>query len=193
MKLRMAKGSLFAILLRSTWWYSMLIGLVILGISLAATDAQYIILSITGSMPFFCIGGYACYKQWKQPSAKKVAEFTEAAKKLTATVIAQKVAHNYTNSGFTSAPYKGNGADLVLTRNSEKLLLSSKRFKAANTGVDPLKLLHKAIESAQATGAIYVTMGEVSAAAQEYAQAHNIEIVEAARLAVLVNGKTKIA
>ena len=62
MALKMAKGSLFAVLLRSSWWYSVLIGLFILLVSLALTDAKYVVLSITGSLPFLIIGAIAAYK-----------------------------------------------------------------------------------------------------------------------------------
>ncbi len=52
MAFKMAKGSLFAVLLRSSWWYSVSIGLFILVVSLALTDAKYVVLSLTGSLPF---------------------------------------------------------------------------------------------------------------------------------------------
>ncbi|WP_315983261.1 restriction endonuclease [Aliamphritea spongicola] len=89
--------------------------------------------------------------------------------------------------------FKGNGADLALTHGSKKLLLSSKRFKAANTGIEPLKLLVAAGQNTEATGFLYVTLGEVSDAAVKYAQEHNIELVQPGRLAVLFDGKAKVS
>jgi len=192
MALKMAKGSLFAVLLRSTWWYSVLIGLLILLISLALTDAKYVIFSIAGSMPFFAIGGYAGFKQLQKPSQKRVLEVSQQAKKMSAEIISEKIAANYIKSGYQSSAFKGNAADLELVRGHRKLLLCSKRFKAANTGIEPLKLLVAAGEATEATGYLYLTLGEVSATAQNYAQENNIEIIQSSRLAMLFDGKAKI-
>lgn len=192
MKFKMAKGSLFAVLLRSTWWYSVLIGLFILLISLAVTDAQYVILSISGSMPFFLIGGYAGFKQLQQPSQKRVLEISEQAKKMSAVIISEKIAANYIKSGYQSSVFKGNDADLEFVRGHQKLLLCSKRFKAANTGIEPLKRLVAAGEATEAAGYLYLTLGDVSASAQKYAQENNIEIIQSNRFAMLFDGKAKI-
>ncbi|MFT5722533.1 MAG: restriction system protein [Motiliproteus sp.] len=192
MAFKMAKGSLFAVLLRSTWWYSVLIGLLILLISLAVTDAQYLTLSIIGSMPFFAIGGYAGFKQLQQPSQKRVLEVYQQAKKMTAVLIVEKIAANYIKSGYQSSAFKGKGADLELVRGNRKLLLCSKRFKATNTGIEPLKLLVAAGEAVEATGYLYLTLGEVSASADHYAQDNNIEIIQSSRFAMLFDGKAKI-
>ena len=193
MAFKMAKGSLFAVLLRSSWWYSVSIGLFILVVSLALTDAKYVVLSLTGSLPFFIIGAIAAYKQLQQPSQKRVLEVVQQAKKMPAGVISEKIAANYIKSGYETNVFKGNGADLELTHGSKKLLLSSKRFKAANTGIEPLKLLVAAGQTAEATGFLYVTLGEVSEAAVKYAQEHNIELVQPGRLAVLFDGKAKVS
>ncbi|MEH6443652.1 MAG: restriction endonuclease [Oceanospirillaceae bacterium] len=192
MAIKMAKGSLFALLLRSSWWYSALIGLFILAVSLLLTQAEYVILSITGALPFLGIGGYAFYKQFQQPSAKRILQITEQAKNMPVGVIAQKIAANYIKSSYESSAFKGSGADLELIRGSRKLLLCCKRFKAANTGMEPLKLLVAAGEKAEAMGYLYVTLGEVSVAARDYAQKNNIELIQTSRFAALFDGKVKI-
>ncbi|NRA15913.1 MAG: restriction endonuclease [Oceanospirillaceae bacterium] len=192
MAFKMSKRSLFAILLRSKWWYSVLIGLFILAASLLITDAKYVILSISVTLPFFGIGGYAAFKQFQQPSEKRVLEVTQQAKKMPAGVIAQKIAANYINNGYESNAFKGNGADLELIQGSRKLLLCSKRFKAANTGIEPLKLFVAAGEKTAATGYLYVTLGEISATARDYAEKNHIEFIQANRLATLFDGKAKI-
>ncbi|WP_261844399.1 restriction endonuclease [Aliamphritea ceti] len=193
MAFKMAKGSLFAVLLRSSWWYSVSIGLFILVVSLALTDAKYAVLSVTASLPFLIIGAIACYKQLQQPSQKQVLDVVQQAKKMSAGIISEKIAANYIKRGYESSAFKGNGADLELTYGSRKLLLCSKRFKAANTGIEPLKLLVAAGQNIEATGFLYVTLGEISDAARNYAQEHNIELVESSRLATLFDGKAKIS
>jgi restriction system protein len=192
MAFKMAKGSLFAVLLRSPWWYSVLIGLLIILISVAVTDVKYLILSITVTMPFFLIGGYAGFKQSQQPSQNRVLEVYQQAKQMSAVNISEKIAANYIKSGYQSNVFKGNDADLEFVRGHQNLLLCSKRFKAANTGIEPLKRLVAAGEAIEARGYLYLTLGEVSAPAQKYAQENNIEIIESNRLAMLFDGKAKI-
>lgn len=192
MAFKMAKGSLFAILLRSKWWYSVLIGLFILGASLLITDAKYVVLSISVTLPFFAIGGYAAFKQFKEPSQKQILHVIQQAKKMPAGDIAEKIAANYIKNGYESIAFKGNGADLELTQGSRKVLLCSKRFKAANTGIEPLKLLVAAGEEAGATGYLYLALGEISATARDFAEKNDIELIQAIRLASLFDGKAKI-
>jgi len=189
----MAQGSLFAILLRSTWWYSILIGLVIIALCTAITDAQYLVLSTTVGLPFLVIGGYAGFKQLQQPSKKRVLAVIEEAKKMQALAVAQKIAANYISKGYESNIYKGNGAELELKLGQQKLLVSTKRLKAANTGIEPLKSLVAVGEKVDATGYLYVTLGEVTDTAVDYAQQNRIEIVQSSRFASLFDGKAKIS
>ena len=193
MKFKMAENSIFAILLRSTWWYSVLIGLVVIALCTAITDAKYIALSITAGLPFLVIGGWACFKQSQQPSSKRVLEVIEQAKKMQALGVAQKIADNYISNGYESNIYQGNGAELELKRGHQKLLLCAKRFKAANTGIEPLKSLVAVGEKVDATGYLYVTLGDVTDTALDYAQQNRIEIVQSSRLVSLFDGKAKVS
>ena len=192
MAIKMAKGSLFAVLLRSPWWYSALIGFIVVSVCLFITDAQYIVLSVTGSLPFFGIASYTGYKQLQQPSQKRVLAVIEQTKKTPAGVVAKKIADNYVKKGYVSSAFKGNGADLELAFGSKKILLCSKRFKAATTGIEPLKLLVAAGEKVEATSYLYVTLGEISDAAVEYAKENKIELIQSMRFAALYDGKAKI-
>jgi len=192
MAFKMAKGSLFAVLLRNNWGYSIAIGSFVLVASLMITDAQYVLLSITGALPFFGIGGYVAYKQLQQPSKKRVQHVTEQVQTMSAAAIAEKIALNYSKYGYESAVFKADGADLELTRDHRKLLLSTKRYKAANTGVSSLKSLVAAGEKAEARGYLYVTLGDITDSAQQYAKDHNIELIQAAKLAALFDATVKI-
>jgi restriction system protein len=192
MAIKMAKGSLFAFLLRSPWWYSILIGLFVLVVSLLVTDAQYIVLSFTGALPFFGIGSFAGYKQFQQPSAKRVLEVIEQAKKLSSTIVAQKIAANYLQNSYKSDVFKGNAAEIELSYGHQKILLCTKRFKAAKTGIEPLKLLVSAGEKVEATGYLYLSLGEITDTARNYADENKIELIEANRFAALFDGKAKI-
>lgn len=192
MAFKMAKGSLFAVLLRSPWWYSVLIGLFFIVASLPLFDGDYVIFGITAALPFFGIAGYAAYKQAKLPSQKRVVEVAEQAWKMRAAQITEKIASRYIESGYESKVFKGHAADLELTRGHRIVLLSSKRFKVGNTGVDPLKQLVVAGQTAQATNYLYVALGEISAAARIYASQNNIELIQANELTAFFDGQVQI-
>lgn len=192
MAFAMAKNSLFAVLLRSPWWYSVVTGMVLIAISAVLFDGQYLPLGIFAALPFFGIACFAGYRQSKLPSQKRIQEVDEQARKMPARKIAEKIADSYTRERFDSAVFKGNEAELELTRGNRKYLLSSKRFKVANTGVEPLKQMVAAGEKIEVTGYLYVALGEISSAARAYADQNGIELVQADRLAAFFDHQAQI-
>lgn len=192
MAIKMAENSLFAILLRSPWWYSAAAAVLIVLLSSAVARGNFLIIGAALSLPFFGIAIYAAFKQLQRPSTQQIAQVAQEARKMTAAQVADKIAANYTSERFDSARFKGKAADLELTRGYRKLLLCSKRFKAANTGIEPLKQLVAAGQNAEATGYLYVTLGDVSANARKFAMEHDIEIIQSAELAAYFSGKVRI-
>jgi len=75
MKFPMAKNSLFAILLRSPWWISILVAA---GIVMAARFVVSEVYAVFAALPFIVIGGVAGWRQLRAPSAARVAETLEA-------------------------------------------------------------------------------------------------------------------
>ena len=192
MAFKMADGSLFAILLRSPWWYSFLIAAALLALSIAVASGQYIIFGVTAGLPFLVLSAFAGYRQWQRPSSKRIQEVMQLAREMRASALADKIASAYTNEQFNAVAFKGNAADLQLTRGSRTILLSCKRFKAATTGIDPLKELVAAGEKADATGYLFVALGGLSENARSYAKQHSIELIQPDVLATFFDGKAKI-
>ncbi|MFK7858225.1 MAG: restriction endonuclease [Granulosicoccus sp.] len=188
----MSQSSLFAVLLRSPWWYSVLIGIVLIAISSIIVNGQYLALGVFAALPFFGIAGYAGYKQSQQPGKKRVLEVNEQARKMPAEQIAEKIAASYREARFDSSAFKGKAADLELSRGNRTLLLCARRFKVANTGIEPLKQLVAAGKKVEATGYLYVALGEISDAAREYARQNDIELIQAVELAAFFDGKVRI-
>lgn len=192
MAFKMAENSLFAILLRSPWWYSVLIALFVIALSTMIARGQFLVVGISLAVPFLGIAGYSAFKQLQRPSPKRVAEVAAQARKMSAVQVAEKIAANYEQNRFEAEKFKGNAADMVLTRGYRKILLCSKRFKAANTGIEPLKQLVAAGENAEANAYLYVALGEISANARSFAKDNDIEFIQAALLAEHFGGKVKI-
>lgn len=188
----MAENSLFAILLRSPWWYSAVAAILLIVLASAIAHGKFLVIGISLSLPFFGIAVYAAIKQLQQPSAKQISKLIAQARKMTAAQVAEKIASNYRQERFDSNLFKGNAADMELTRGYRKLLLCTRRFKAANTGVEPLKQLVAAGTRVEATGYLYVTLGEVTVNAREFAKLNDIEIIQSNELAAHFFGKVRI-
>jgi len=106
MAFRMAHGSLFAVLLRSPWWYSALIAVALIAIGAAVVDGKYLILGVFTSFPFLGISGFALYKQSQLPSRERIVEIAEHAQQLSAMQVANKIAESYTSARFDKAARK---------------------------------------------------------------------------------------
>lgn len=188
----MYKNSLFAVLLRSPWWYSVLIGLFFILASTAIANGKYVFLGVFTSLPFLGIAAYSGYKQSQLPSRKRILEVAEQVQKMRPAQIAEKIAEPYIEARFDSEPFKGEMANLALIRGNRTVLVSTKRFKAANTGIDPLKKLVASGEKLEATEYVFVVLGEISDAARDYAKQNSIKIVQAQELALYFDGKADI-
>lgn len=192
MAFKMSENSLFAMLSRSPWWYSAIIGVLIIAIGFALIGGQIGLVLSFAALPFLGIAGYSGYKESQLPSQKRIEEVYEQARGMTSTQIARKIAAPYEAIRFDAEPFKGNAADLALVRGNRTILLSTRRFKVGNSGIEPLKQLVAAGQKAEATEYLYVALGNVSSAAIEFANQNDIEIIQAARLAAFFDGKANV-
>lgn len=192
MALKMAHGSLFAVLLRSPWWYSVLIALLVIFISLLLVGGKYLFLGVAASLPFFGIAGYAAYIELQRPGKKRILEVVQEARTMPARALANKIAGNYEKINFDITPFKGDAAELEIERGRHKFLLCCKRFKAAKTGIEPLKALVAAGEKQEATGYLYVALGEITENARDFAMNNDIDLIQAEALTEYFDGKRKL-
>ena len=186
MQLKMRENSLFAVLLRSPWWYSLLIGAAIVSVAFAILRAQHIIYGIAAAIPFFGVAAIACYRQMGQPSARKVAATVEWIRTARAGEFIRTLTAAYAEAGYKTTPYKGNAADLQLEREGRVTLVSCKRVKAANTGIKPLHALVAAGEQRQASALVFIALGELSSEAHTFADDNRIEVLGGGDLAALI-------
>lgn len=186
MQLKMSENSLFAVLLRSPWWYSLLIGAGIVGVAFAILHPQHVIYGITLAIPFFVLAVIACYRRMGQPSAQKTAATVQWIRTARAREFMRAVAAAYSEAGYQTMPYKGNAADLQLERDGRVTLVSCKRAKAATTGLDALRELVTAGEQKEASALILATLGELTSEARAFADENRIEILDGGHLAALI-------
>jgi len=183
MLFKMREGSLFSVLLRSPWWYSVLIAVFLLSVSILVTGGRFLIFGIALALPFLVLACLSGYKQFQRPGQKRILEVVEEARGMPVKKLASKIASHYEKQNFDIEPFKGNAADLDIERGRYKFLLCCKRFKAANTGIEPLKQLVEAGKKIEATGYLYVALGTVTDNARTYARENDIELIQAESLA----------
>ena len=74
----MAKNSLFAILLRSPWWISLLVAAALAVVGFAALPPAYAPFPVFAAIPFLGIAGIAAWKQRGKPSQARIEQTTQA-------------------------------------------------------------------------------------------------------------------
>jgi restriction system protein len=181
----MHENSLFAVLLRSPWWISIAIAL---GLAAAARLVLPDLYAIFVGLPFLVIGTYAGWKQLRAPSAAKVANALEAARAMAWTDFSRAIEDAFRRDGYKVSRLSGKDADFEMTKAGRVSLVSCKRWKAARTGIEPLRELDAARRAREAHEAIYVAAGEISDNARAFAAAKNIRLAHGAELARLLRG-----
>lgn len=187
MKLRMAENSLFAVLLRSRWWISILIagGMALAAAALLPKD--YKALGAVSGFPFVVIGVMAARRQWRQPSAAQVQKTQQAIGAMPWPEFAARLQRGFERAGYSVQPGRGgNGVDFELERQGRRTLVSARRWKSARIGVEALKPLLAAREAGDAQDALYIGLGELTDQARPFAAEHRIGVWRAAELAQLL-------
>ena len=186
MKLRMAENSLFAILLRSQWWISFVIAAGIATLSKAILPSIPIGYAIFAAAPFIVIGVIAGWRQFRAPSAKRVANTLEAVRAMSWSDFSNAMEDAFRKEGYSVNRLSSSAADFEMTKAGRTALVACKRWKVARTGVDPLRDLHAAKESREANDCIYVATGEITDGARKFATEKKIRLVHGVELAKLL-------
>ena len=186
MKLKMAKNSLFAVLLRSPWWYSVL---VVVGFALAARallPEPYVVVGMIGALPFAVIAAMSARRQWRLPNPQKVSDALARAGGMSLVDFSAALEKAFNAQGYVVTRIKSPAADLQLSKNGVVTLVSCKRWKAANHGVEVLRGLHLAQQAQGAQNASYVSLTSVTDNARRFAQEHGIVLVASNELGAMM-------
>lgn len=186
MKFKMAKNSLFAVLLRSPWWYS---ALIVVGLAIAARallPEPYVVPGILGAFPFAVIAVMSARRQWKLPNPEHVSNALARAAAMPWVEFSHALEQAFMAQGFAVTALKGPGADLQLVKDGGVTLVSCKRWKAANHGVEALRALQQAQLAQGAQHARYISLASVSDNARRYAQDNGIVLMASAELGPLL-------
>jgi restriction system protein len=188
----MAKRSLFAILSRSPWWVSVLIATALfMAVRLFMPD--YAAAAVT--LPFLGIAGYAGWRQSRVPNSERVVEVLAALRAMSWQEFAAIMEAGFRSEGYAVVALTRGAADFELRKSGLVTLACCKRWKVAQTGIEPLRELLLAKETAGAQECIYVAAGDVSQNARQFAAQKEIRLLCEAELAQFLarakGGKSK--
>ena len=180
----MHKNSLFAILLRSPWWLSLVVaGGIFASLRLLIPE----LYAYFFALPFAVIGCYAAWQQLRQPSAASVQKKLDAARAMAAPEFIGALEAAFRRDGYAVTRLEKDEADLQLDKNGRVTLVACKRWKVARAGLEPLKLLLAAKRKHEAAACIFVAAGEVTDNARAFAADNNIQLLHGAELAKLLS------
>ena len=177
----MSDKSLFAVLLRSSWWLSFAIALALALATRLIAPEEYFIPALSICLPFLVIGVMAAWKQLRVPSAGRVAATVEAVAAMSWRDFSEVMEKAFERDGYEVTRISG-AADFSLVKAGRTMLVSCKRWKAANHGLEPLRELNHLRESQGGNEAFYVALGGVSENARRFAQNNRIRLIQGVEL-----------
>lgn len=187
MKFKMSEKSLFAVLLRSPWWVSLLVAAGFAAVARVLLPERFQTVGMLGSFPFVVIGAIAAWRQWKAPSASRVTETLQAVSSMPWKNFEALLRDAWTRDGYTVAAGSG-GADLRLEKAGRTTMVSAKRWKAGNHGAEHVRELAAAVRKADATSAIYVALVGLNENTAALAKSEGVQVLQGEALAVLLAG-----
>ena len=185
MKFNFKENSLFAILLRSPWWYSFAIAMVLSLIASAMLPSNLKIAGAFGSFPFVIIGVMAFRRQARLPKAATVQLTLEHLQRVDWARLAPQLQNALTQHGYRVEPSPHPGADFMLHKDGHSTLLLARRFKSAQTGVEPLQALQDAAQQAGISKTAVLTVGGLSQKAAQFATRQGTQIWQAKDVAAM--------
>jgi len=186
MKFKMSQNSIFAVLLRSPWWMSAGVAVLLSAGDFAALPLEYAAMGVFAAVPFAVISIMAAYKQLRAPSGARVQAVTETVAAMSWADFSKTVEAGFRRDGCEFERLQAPGADFALSKDGHVAIVSAKRWKAARNGVEPLRELQAVREKRGAREAIYVALGDVSDNALQYAKAQGVSLMTAPELTKLL-------
>ncbi len=184
----MAKNSLFAVLLRSPWWISLLLAAAVGLVSVALLPEQFKIVGALSGFPFLVIAVMAVVKQWHKPSAARVAQVQQVVAGLAWPAFAGLLEQAFQRDGYSVQRTKDGACDFLLERQGRRMLVSARRWKSAQTGLETLRALQAARQQADVADALIIGLGALSESAVPFAAQHQIAVWQAPEIAQALRG-----
>lgn len=187
MKFKMAPNSLFAVLLRNPWWVSYgIVGAFVLASS-ALLPKEYVAIGIMGAFPFLVIGTVSAWRQWRAPDPALLARVLEKAGEMAWREFADALEAGYQRQGFSVSRPNNGPADFKLEKDGQITLVSAKRWKAANQGIDPLRELVACRDALGADRCTVISLRPFTDSAVKFAASQGVALMSNLELSQLLS------
>ena len=173
----MSDKSLFAILLRSPWWYSFLIAAVLLLLARVFLPEAFRAVGMLSSIPFAILGVIAAWRQRDKPSPERVSMALDQLAQLPWKQFLPIMEQAFVQQGFTVTQLNSNAADLQLEKLGRVTLVSCKRWKAATLGVEVLRDLKAMQVSQEASYSACISLSLPTGVALKFAKENAIQLI----------------
>jgi restriction system protein len=177
MKFKMSEKSLFAILLRSPWWYSFLIASILMLLARVFLPEGYRAVGMLSAFPFAIIGIMAAWRQRDKPSPERILQALSSLEKMSWKEFLPLMEQAFAQQGFIVTRLNSNSADLQLDKLGKTTLVSCKRWKAATLGVDVLRDLKALQVSQDATYAACISLSLPTGVALKFAKDNAVQLI----------------
>ena len=177
MKFKMSDKSLFAILLRSPWWYSFLIAAVLLLLARVFLPEAFRAVGMLSSIPFAILGVIAAWRQRDKPSPERVSMALDQLAQMSWKQFLPIMEQAFVQQGFTVTQLNSNAADLQLEKLGRVTLVSCKRWKAATLGVEILRDLKAMQVSQEASYSACISLSLPTGVALKFAKENAIQLI----------------
>lgn len=177
-KFRIPRNSLFGVLLRSPWWVSMILAVVLAAIFAALIPREYVFIALIGTLPILVIGLVAAWRQWRIPSQEQRAAVLRQSQHSTWAAFSAQLAQAWQAHGIEARDPEAAGVDWHIAREGrDPTLVYARRWKASVHGLEPLRQLAQAMQSQGVERGLYIAAGgTVSPPALRFAREHQIRI-----------------
>ncbi len=177
MKFKMSDKSLFAILLRSPWWYSFLIAAVLLLLARVFLPEAIRAVGMLSSIPFAILAVVAAWRQRDKPSPERVSMALDQLAQMPWKQFLPIMEQAFVQQGFTVTQLNSNAADLQLEKLGRVTLVSCKRWKAATLGVEVLRDLKAMQISQEASYSACISLSLPTGVALKFAKENAIQLI----------------
>lgn len=187
MKFKMAPNSLFAVLLRNPWWVSYgIVGMFVLASS-ALLPKEYVAVGIMGAFPFLVIGTVSGWRQWRAPDPARIEQALAAAGAMSWRDFADALDKGFQRDGYSVVRPKTGPADFKLEKAGQTTLVSCKRWKATNQGIEPLRELVACRDALGADRCTVISLRPLTDSAVKFAANQGVVVMGDLELSRLIS------
>jgi restriction system protein len=183
--IKMSPNSLFAVLLRSPWWVGVGIALTLALVCRALLPAHLWLVGAMGGLPFLGISLVVLWRGRHALSPRRQEAILTQVAAMAWPEFSAALKAAFERDGYAVAPGEA-PADMVITRAGRNVLVSARRWKAAQQGEDALRLLLRARDAREASGVLVVSLHPFTPQAFKVAAAEKVQHLQGSALATLL-------